>query len=55
MKNDDKQLISKLGIIGIVVAVILAVVIVGISLSGSDDSRDCPPGTVWSESHQHCH
>jgi len=46
---------SKVGIIGVVIAVIIGLVFVGLALSGGESSQNCPPGTVWSEAHQHCH
>lgn len=46
---------SKLGILGIVIALILGIVLVGIALSDREGQRDCPPGTVWSDAHDHCH
>jgi hypothetical protein len=54
-QKDKKQVPSKMGIAGIVVAVILGLFIVGLALSGGGSSQDCPPGTVWSDTHQHCH
>lgn len=46
---------SKLGMIGLVAAIILGLVIIGIALSGGDGAQNCPEGTVWSDAHQHCH
>ena len=53
--KDSKQLTSKLGVAGVVIALIFGLVIVGLALSGGDSPQDCPPGTVWSDAHQHCH
>lgn len=52
--KDQSQLSSKLGLIGVVIAVIFGLVIVAIALSGGGP-QDCPAGTVWSDAHQHCH
>lgn len=53
--KDHSQLASKLGMIGIVVAIILVLILAGIALSGGEGPQNCPPGTVWSTAHQHCH
>ncbi len=53
--NDQAHRSSKLGIIGLVIAVVLAVVVAGMILMDRDSPPDCPPGTVWSDAHQHCH
>jgi hypothetical protein len=54
-EKDEKNVSSKLGIAGIVAALLLGLVILAMALSGGNDSQNCPPGTVWSDSHQHCH
>lgn len=54
----DKQVskkMSKMGMIAVAVVVLLGVVIVALSLSGGQPPVDCPPGTTWSDAHQHCH
>lgn len=53
--KDNKKNSSKIGIIAIVVAMILGLLILGLALSGGLGSQDCPPGTEWSNAHQHCH
>lgn len=53
--KDDSKLSSKFGVLGIVVAFIIGLLIVGYALSGGGGQQDCPPGTVWSDAHQHCH
>lgn len=53
--KDSDNMTSKVGIIGVVIAVIIGLVFVGLALSGGESSQNCPPGTVWSEAHQHCH
>lgn len=53
--KDQSGTSSKLGMIAIAAAVILGLIFVGMALSGGSDGPDCPAGTVWSESHQHCH
>lgn len=45
---------SKIGIIAVAVAIILGLIFVGLSISGGESSN-CPPGTNWSASHDHCH
>lgn len=55
LKKDSSKFSSKLGIIGAVLAAILGIVIVAIALSGGGSQQDCPPGTSWSDAHQHCH
>lgn len=54
-KKDDSGQWSKFAMIGAVVAVLFALVITVMVLSGGNGQPDCPPGTVWSEEHQHCH
>lgn len=55
MKKDQSGTSSKIGLIGIVVALILGIVLVGLALSGGEGGQDCPPGTSWSADHGHCH
>lgn len=55
MDNDESGIGSKLGMIGLVIAVVLGLIIAGITLSGGGGSKDCPPGMTWSDAHQHCH
>lgn len=55
LDKDNSTLTSKLGIVGLVVAVILGLWFLGTSLSGGENTPDCPPDTNWSETHQHCH
>lgn len=55
MEKDKSQFSSKLGIIGAVLAVILGIAIAFSALSGSSSQQNCPPGTSWSDAHQHCH
>lgn len=53
--KDNSKLTSKLGMFGLAVAIILGLFIVALALSGGEGPQDCPPGTNWSEAHQHCH
>lgn len=53
--KDDSHLSSRLGMFGIVAAVILGLWFLGMALSGGGGPQDCSPGTVWSDDHQHCH
>lgn len=57
MDKDKNQLSSKLGMIsvGAVVAIVLGLLFYSIVLSNDDGQRNCPPGTTWSQEHQHCH
>ncbi len=42
---------------GIALVLLVGLLLIGIVFSSGGDSerRDCPPGQVWSEDHQHCH
>ncbi|NBC66950.1 MAG: hypothetical protein GVY07_15005 [Bacteroidetes bacterium] len=53
--KDSSQFTSKLGMIGLAVAIVLGLIIVGMALSGGEGQHDCPAGTSWSQAHQHCH
>ncbi|MEX0662945.1 MAG: SEC-C metal-binding domain-containing protein [Balneolaceae bacterium] len=53
--KDDSQMSSKIGIIAVAVAIVLGLIIVGMSISGGERSSECPPGTNWSSAHNHCH
>ncbi len=53
--KDNSKISSKLGVAGLVAALLLGLALIGMALSGGGGSQDCPPGTNWSESHQHCH
>jgi len=55
MNKNNSELSSKLGMIGLAVAVVLGLIYVGMALSGGKGQQDCPPGTSWSQAHQHCH
>jgi hypothetical protein len=55
MKKDQSGRGSKAAMIGLVIAVVLGLIFVGIALSGGDPAQDCPPGMTWSDAHQHCH
>lgn len=46
---------SKTAMIIIAAVLILGLVLVGISLTVGGGQRTCPPGTVWSAEHRHCH
>lgn len=53
--KEKNNLSSKLGIVGLVVAMGIGIVLLGLLLTGGDNRADCPPGTEWSSTHQHCH
>lgn len=55
MDNDESGFSSKLGMIGLVIAVVFGMIIAGIALSDGNERQDCPPGTTWSDAHEHCH
>jgi len=55
MEKDKSQFSSKLGMIGVALAVILGLFIAFSALSGGENQQNCPPGTSWSDAHQHCH
>jgi hypothetical protein len=55
MEKDQSGTSSKIGIITVAVALVLGLIIIGLALSGGNPPVDCPPGTVWSDAHQHCH
>ena len=54
-EKDNSKTSSKIGMIGLVIAVIVGIVLVGLAVSGGGGSGNCQPGTVWSDAHQHCH
>lgn len=53
--KDNSKVTSKLGVVGLAVAIILGLWFLGTSLSDGEETPDCPSGTNWSETHQHCH
>lgn len=56
IEKDKSQFSSKLGMIGVALAVLLGLAIAFSALSGGgENAQNCPPGTSWSEAHQHCH
>lgn len=57
MGKDKNQLSSKLLLIsiGAAIAIILGLMFYNVVLSNDNAQRDCPPGTTWSQAHQHCH
>lgn len=46
---------SKTAMIVVVTVVLVGLVLMGISLTFGGGQDSCPPGTVWSAAHQHCH
>jgi hypothetical protein len=54
-EKDTSKTSSKIGIAGIVAALLLGLIILAFALSGGSGQQNCPPGTVWSDAHQHCH
>jgi len=55
MKKDKSQFTSKLGMIGVALAVILGLILAYSAVSGNSNQQNCPPGTSWSSAHEHCH
>jgi hypothetical protein len=55
LSKDDKKVMSKMAMIGVAIAVILGLLFLGRALSGGEGPGNCPPGTTWSDAHQHCH
>ncbi|SHE55262.1 SEC-C motif-containing protein [Fodinibius roseus] len=55
LDKNDSPLKSNLQIAGLAVAVIIGLLILGMTLFGGEDTPDCPPGSNWSVTHQHCH
>jgi len=49
------NLSSKFGIVGIVVALAIGLVLLGLLITGGNNGPDCPAGMSWSAIHQHCH
>ncbi|REL39210.1 hypothetical protein DYD21_04450 [Rhodohalobacter sp. SW132] len=54
-KNDEAGRSSKIAMIGVAAVVFIVLILVAMSLFGGGSPVDCPPGTVWSDAHQHCH
>ena len=52
--KENSPMKSNWTLIAIGIAVLFGLIMAWSSLTGGDQP-DCPPGTVWSESHQHCH
>jgi len=43
---------------GLALLVVVGLIVIGLAFSrtgGDTAARDCPPGQVWSEAHNHCH
>jgi len=53
--KDESEKGSKFIMIIVALAVVFGLLIIGLALSGSNAPVDCPPGTEWSDAHQHCH
>lgn len=54
MEKDNAKTGSKLGMIVLAIAIVLGLWLAGMAIFG-DGSGNCPPGTTWSDAHQHCH
>ena len=55
LEKDNARLLSKTAMIAIAIVMLVGLVLGGISFMGKDSQPSCPPGTVWSEAHNHCH
>ena len=55
LEKDGSALTSKLGVAGLIIAVLVGLWFLGNALSSENSTPDCPPGERWSEAHQHCH
>lgn len=55
INKDDTPIKSTMGMVGIVIAILIGFLALGMALSGGDSSQNCPTGQTWSETHQHCH
>ncbi len=54
-EKDESALSSKLGVAGLVLAVVLGFWFLSSAISSGGNTPDCPTGQTWSEAHQHCH
>lgn len=54
-EKDQSGAKSKIGLIALGVAFVLGFIILFLAFSGGEGPGNCPPGTVWSDAHQHCH
>ena len=55
LEKDSSALTSKLGVAGLIIAVLVGLWFLGNALFSENSTPDCPPGERWSETHQHCH
>ncbi|MDR9418449.1 SEC-C metal-binding domain-containing protein [Gracilimonas sp.] len=55
IEKDESKLSSNLGVAGLIVVVLLGIWFLASNFSAGDGNPDCPTGTTWSQSHQHCH
>ncbi|MAO66658.1 MAG: hypothetical protein CL666_16825 [Balneola sp.] len=55
LEKDESRLSSKLGVVGLVLVVIFGIWLLAGNFSSDDGAQNCPAGTTWSVSHQHCH
>lgn len=55
MTGDNSKTGSKLGMIAVAATVVVVLIIMLMAILGGNPPVDCPPGTVWSDAHQHCH
>ena len=55
LEKDNKRLVSKTALFAIAIVVLIGLALGGISFMDEGSDQSCPPGTVWSEAHGHCH
>lgn len=53
--KDKAKKTSKFGMIVLGIAVLFGFVLAWLAIFGNDGAQNCPPGTTWSSTHQHCH
>lgn len=54
-QKDQSKMSSKLGMVGLAIALLLGLWFAGMALTGGEGPQNCPSGTNWSDAHQHCH
>lgn len=55
LEKDQAGTKSKLGLVVLGAAILLGLLLAGIAIFGDGGSQNCPSGTTWSSTHQHCH
>lgn len=55
IEKDRSTVTSKAGIAGLVLLFLIGAWFLATAISGDKSTQNCPEGTTWSASHQHCH